>query len=404
MFSKYLLILFLLFSFLEAQDIKKEIMNYKDPDNIIILKARKRIFDNLKRGDIEKVKEVYQFLNKEYNNYPIQPLNFNESLLIKYWIQDYKGLLDLYEYPAMINVSLFQKDHFFTLYGQKPWDDFLLDKLEDYSRDEYAYLVNSIKKTNYSREEKDYLLLFFEALVTQGYNNYQNDINYMTDNYLSSYPDSKYNGFIRHYIRYVEIPSDWGYSLEFAGGYGMFDGSIKNYLRGGGTIGLAADIQYKSFITYLRLLAFETKVKNEFEYKGTWKKDLPVEFVQPEISFGYPLIESRLLKIVPFAGFIITHAASTGDESKQEGNDVSLGTHFGYTTGLTFDFKLAHSSCLIPPHRSNELLNDFTYVYLRLRAGYSITNFNKYQTDVTGNLIYLTFSIGFYSKAVMSEN
>ena len=80
-----ILLLFLLVSDITAQshDIRNEIMNYQSRDQLeLINRSRRMLQEKFEEGDIQKVKEIKDYLLNESSFKNYMPLYFNERFII----------------------------------------------------------------------------------------------------------------------------------------------------------------------------------------------------------------------------------------------------------------------------------------------------------------------------------
>jgi hypothetical protein len=91
----YIIVILFAVSELAAQpdDLKNEIASYQSSQLEIINKSRRMLLDKFKEGDIQKVKEIKDYLlnDKSFEGY--MPLLFTERFCIYFWTREYTELL-----------------------------------------------------------------------------------------------------------------------------------------------------------------------------------------------------------------------------------------------------------------------------------------------------------------------
>lgn len=83
----------------KTDSIEKEILNYTDTQTELITKGRRLLLDRFTAGDLQKVKEVKDYLKNQVENRDYVVLFPFEHWLILYWTKEYTELINLIKNP-----------------------------------------------------------------------------------------------------------------------------------------------------------------------------------------------------------------------------------------------------------------------------------------------------------------
>ncbi|MFZ1290507.1 MAG: hypothetical protein WAR79_10465 [Melioribacteraceae bacterium] len=391
-FLIFFIILILSFEY-AAQDIEKEILNYDDTDIQIISKSRKLVVDKLKDGDYEKVNEVLNYLDNKFDTSKVIVFWDTERWQIEYLVNNLSYILNSsktfrhssYEY---LNTKL------------QPPQDLVWEEIKEITKSKYSELQNNIDTSSFSNEEKDLLNLTLNYLIqyeVEGKITREN-VNSQADMFLEKYKYSAYTYFVRNYIRFVYKFSNWAYGYGIDLGYGSFTGGTKDFIQSYMPLGMQLDLYYKDFVSSLRFSAgIIGKVKQEFEYKGIWKKGLKLNIYHAELSVGFPMMYFSNFRVNPYAGVALGNISPPSEVAKEDGNDVDLGTEFGFVFGLNSTISFSSSV--------NEFddLAVFGDYLLNIRFGYSTVSFKGRNPVLNGNTYFITLGFGGITRSLFRD-
>ncbi|MBK8946669.1 MAG: hypothetical protein IPM32_15555 [Ignavibacteriae bacterium] len=376
-----------------SQDIEKEILNYNDIDIQIIGKSRKLIIDKLKEGDFNKVREILNYLDNKFDTSKVIVFWDTERWQIEYLINNLSYILNSskifkhssYEY---LNTKL-----------QAP-QDLIWQEIKELTKSKYSELQNNIEVSLLNNEEKDLLNLTLNYLVQDEVERKitQENVNSQADIFLEKYKYSSYTYFVRNYIRFVYKFSDWAYGYGIDLGFGSFTDGTIHYIKSYLPLGMQLDLYYKDFVSSLRFSAgVISKVKQEFEYIGIWKKDLKLNIYHAELSLGFPIMYFSNLRVNPYAGVALGNISPPSEVAKEDGNDVDLGTEFGFVFG--FNTTISFSST-VNKFDDFSLFGDWL---LNIRFGYSTVSFKDRNPLLNGNTYFITLGFGGISRSLFRD-
>jgi len=379
--------------FSQVDSIKSQIMEYEDSKSTLISKGRNLLLDKFIEGDLKKVRDIKDYLMKiEDNDYfAFYPA---EYWFVLYWTNDYTELAkDIQNFDSARVASYNTRIY--------PLNDMLYEKLKEKSFENESQIKKQIQDSELDSETKQILILNLDWLLLENRKDIyaQDSLNEQADKFLETYASSEFEEFTKKYIRYKQVPKDWGMTFEFFSGYSVYTGNLSENYTNNVPVGVAFDICYKNFELYLRDYIGFNKTKKDFDYSlGTWQKGSGTMVFLPEASLGYVAYNDNRFKISPFAGIgSMDISPPTNDtEETPELKEVSLEFTTTYIVGINFDIKFGPKHI---PHYSPKT----SYGFMRIRYGYSIPRFEKKYDGMTGNMHYITIGFGGMERGLKRE-
>lgn len=374
----------------QMDSIKSQIMHYEESKSSIISKGRRLLLDKFVEGDINKVKEIKDYLiDIEDDNY----LTFYtaEYWFILYWTNDY---IELAEDIQHFDASKIENDQ--TKIA--PLNDKLYEKLLDKTFEFESQIKERIQNAELDEETKQILTLNLEYLLIDKRDNIyaQDGLNDKADDFIKTFPSTKFEGFTKKYIRYKLVPKNWGITFEFFSGYGIYTGNLSQNYTNNVPIGVAFDVCYKNWELYLRDYIGFNSTKKDVDYSlGTWEEGSRSMVVFPEASLGYVVYNDNKFKISPFAGIagMDISPISVDIDKTPELKEVSLEFTTTYLAGINFDLKFGPKN--IPAFNPKA-----SYAFMRLRYAYGATSFEKKYVGMAGNMHYITIGLGVMARGL----
>lgn len=381
-----LLLMFSLSVMGQANQLRNEILNYTDSNALYIRNGRKMLLDKLIDGDLNKASQIRNSLI----------LNENEKYLTFYPYEQQILLYCLGEYDEL-QYSMQQTDDKEIDKMRlkiKPAADDLESGVLALVRKNRLNIENDLRKQVANAENRDFLILNLRYMIAgRDYPDItRENLNADADTFLLKYPDSKYAGYTRQYIRYKMVKSNWGYGFEFFSGYGIGTGNLYNNFHGHVPLGVAFDVLYKNWTLYLRDYIGIGSTYADIAVNGVvWPKATKANTYIPEASLGYTLPLKSKLHIAPFAGvsgLLLSPTESQKDESYYKQTSELGG--FAWIAGLNVDIKLGKNTGAYPLVSYNEE----AFWFLRIRYGYVMSNIGNMYPGLSGNMHYLTIGFG----------
>lgn len=403
--------------FSQIDSTEMQILNYSNSKSVIISKGRSLLLDKFLENDIDKVKEIKNYLINKGNDEDYIALFTTEYWLILYWTNEYEELLNsIVQYDSVKKENdYFETSYSYDWYWTNEYDE-LLCSAYDVSRESYysricpakdmlntkllakskenaQTLINQIQNATIDSDKQNFLQLHFESLIKKDAS-FQDSLNIQAEKFLTTYPETKYKDFVKKHIEYKFVPKDWGGGYDLFGGYGVFTGTLRNNYTDNFLIGGGFDVRYKRLELYLRGYVGFSKTKKDFDYSlGVYERDSKLSVTLPEASFGFAVLDTDRFKLAPFAGIGGLYIAPSGTDTKklQELEELKISS-FTYNVGLSLDIKFGEKDYAFYPK------SDFGF--LRIRYGYSIPNFSKKYDGISGGLHYITVGFGVFMRGV----
>ncbi len=369
----------------QSDSLKQEIFSYRDSTAETIAKGRKLLMDKFLLNDKKKVAELLTYLESVEKDQNFLAFFPTERWFLYYWIERYDPLMsDLANYDEDYHRSIDQK--------LGPARDSLYLKLRSGLRVQRFQIIENIQRAELSDTEKAFLILNLDYFITAYAKTINRDsLNHLSNEYLTSYPQSRFENYVRKYIRFEMKNSKWGLGFEFFSGYGAFTGHLRKNFKNHVPFGVAFDVCYMNFTLFLRDYIGLGSTNDSIPFKdGTWRKDAKASTFLPEASIGYTVVENKIIKLVPFLGIASMEISPSQSDIKKypEYENVHLKLTTTYTFGLNLDFKIAKAKKVI--NRPNER----SYWFLRLRYAYNKPQFEQKYNRFNGDFHYITIGIG----------
>lgn len=375
----------------QEDSLKREILRYKDPKAELIAKGRGLLLEKLKQNDEAKVQDLFTYLlGQEDSSY----LAFypTEKILLSYLTGQFRSVLA----NLPIEEQASQQSRYLPL--MLPFSEVLFARVLEKVLAKEPVIRQAISDASLLDTDMAFLQLNLSwlLLVNRNSTGARDSLNQMATAFLQSYPASLYESYVRHNIRYQFHPSNWGLGFELFSGYTQFTGDLQRQFKSSVPIGIAFDIGYKKALLFLRnYIGFSRTLEAIPFAGGTWKKGAQARVYLPEASLGYVLLNTNLLRLVPFAGISSTDIAPTEyDKSRiPEYENVELKFTTTYTAGINADFKLGKSTAGIVSMTAEQ-----AFWLLRVRYAFNSPEFGKKYRGFEGNLHYLTIGIGGFGR------
>lgn len=294
-----------------------------------IAKGRAYLLEKFLDRDYDKVKETKDFLlTLEDEDYvALTPF---EKWHILQWTKEYDVLAENLRHADSSYFASFSNKVF-------PEKDDLMRRLYLRGVEDKHLLKYNLDEAQLAAEDNAFLTLFLDWLVgsESGFN--QRTWNVEADKFLTDYPNSDYEWFVRHWIRKpYEVESDWGWGMGFNLCSGFSTGSLAQPIIG---FGLDFDIAYKRLFMFLgyHVMAANTRIDQHLSDGGLCPKGYHVGWMPMYADLGYAVVDNRSIRITPFVGvggIIETYGNQKHPEYEELEKNIFL-----YQGGLSFDIK-----------------------------------------------------------------
>lgn len=357
--------------------IEEEIANYQ-PKSESITKARCLMVEKIKQKDFEKVKEIKNYLLEiEDENYiALQPDELCQILLLTKEYDELVSRLHVSGFRSSLENSKYDYYNAHLCSKIYPNLDNLGKQLYETIAVERLRIKCGMDNANLSPEDKDFLAILMEWLVTCSDYSYLQDVeplpksqfelNEMATRFLTDYPCSIYNGFVRYDIRKQYGKDENGYGLGIDVCSGLSTGVLSNPVFG---FGLSIDFLYKKFdfILGADFMISKTAVDQVYSFEGNsdlvYPKGSWCDWFLPYVNVSYNVLDSKRISISPFIGIGCLYEEYPYNEDKQNEYEDLIKTLLLCKAGSYFDIMLSN--------------NGFEKHVLRIKYEFSLTGVNS---------------------------
>jgi hypothetical protein len=303
--------------------LEQEIMAHPAPDIVLLTKARAVLLESLAAGDTAKARKVWRYMETQFDPKRMMVLYPSEQLLVSYWLGDFSAILtfartvDTNE-PGVQRIS--------------PQPDQFYDEMIALSQRNEGKLRMDIRRGALAPHERDFLLLLLSDMLGQGRGSelqreaFQRQMNEEADTYLETYAASEYVPYVRKYIRFVFVKSDWGYGLGASFGYLALPNDLSRHLGDYVLFSLNFEGAYKRLYASLGLdFGITHKITKGFEYEGTWYDGMKVMHASGLLGAGAMIDLGGGLLVIPTLGISYMSFFQPDNEKTDSGSDVKMG-------------------------------------------------------------------------------
>ncbi|MBD0254726.1 MAG: hypothetical protein ICV83_03315 [Cytophagales bacterium] len=279
----------------------------------------------------------------------------------------------------------------------RPPQDGLYEAALDYVRGRSDELAGAVAQSSLSTEDKQLMGIYLRLLLAGKDKEKTAKLDADIKTYLAAYPATPYESFLRRFIAPEYESSRFGYGLDFHSGTAWFSGKAGTVFNPGANLGHGFEFSWDRYMFYLRNYIGLGKTSQAFTYRGEWRQGLRINYYVPEVSVGYLLLDTKRIRIVPFAGISAFSVAPTTKEVNADpANDVQLSFKRPFTVGVNLDVKLA------PTQHLGLGYQEAGFWMLKIRGGFRSAR-ARFDANFTGSVIYLDLGIGGFGKKLKEK-
>lgn len=381
------------------RSIGDEIASLPETDIRVLSKARALLGGSILGGQSEKAGRILDFLDVRFDSTRILTLNPRERLLAEFWTGRFERVLADPERAADLACEPEPLSAAYRRPRLMPDRDLLLEDLVDYSRRQRTDLIARIRSTTLGGEQKDFLRLFVTVLidpdpaVAEGYPTYRRQINDEASVFLTMYPRSRYETFVRRYMRVVLRPSPWAYAIGLGLGGVRFDGELSRWFDSGLSFDLWGEVSYRQWYVVLwTTLGAMSEVRSTFVYHGTWNSGTVVSPSGAALAVGYTFNLSRSIIVTPHVGCAYVDISPPELERTKTGFEGKM--DFGAAVaGVNIDLPIIRTD-------DGDLFEGVERGYHFLRARLAVMPTKTHIPFAKGTIVSFTLSYGLFGRPV----
>ena len=275
--------------------IEEEILQSKSSK---IEKGRAFLLEKLLDRDYEKVTEAKDYLlGLEDEHYiALTPMELCQILM---WTREFDALtVYMRQVDSTFDASLNNK--------VMPANDELRKQLYRRSVEDEHLLRFNVEEADVSAEDKAYLTLFLDWLVTPFSYKIQCELDDKSEKFLENYPDSDYKWFVQHVISTQAAKANkdnwgWGMGLDLCGGF--VTGKLSETMTPIVGLGLSFALAYKKLLMELGYDIVLSKTKVDKPYStGVYEAGRHNTLFNFYLDVSHPVHSGKRLSVSPVLG------------------------------------------------------------------------------------------------------
>jgi hypothetical protein len=312
--------------------IDKEIAGFVDSTEQLAQKGKLLLLKSLQKGDLNKSKEVYTFLDDKVNNSRYSAFSYTEELYILLLTDQ----LDLWIDRAKKN----------RLYLRK----LIYPNVEDFSEDFYyllkdrlPFVESSVERSSMKEEDKEMIMLFV-TLVSEGVpgERYKKALK----SFKQKYAITEYKYFLELYL--PGAPKKISYSYILGGSSLIPTGSMANTLEPGAAFMIDFSITVDRYYFGFYAAAGNLSLKSDIDVYIEDYVD-PVQFrsgndfyyTNTSGRFGYAALDKKKITITPYINVGFSTMESPNFDLDNQLQSIDMFTDFSAGPGFRVKFVLA---------------------------------------------------------------
>ena len=275
--------------------IEEEILQSKGTK---IEKGRAFLLEKLLERDYEKVTETKDYLLglEDEHYFALTPMELCQILM---WTREFDALtVYMRQIDSTFDANLNDK--------VMPANDELRKQLYRRSVEDEHLLRFNIQEADVSAEDKAYLTLFLDWLVTPFSDKNQNELDDKSEKFLENYPDSDYKWFVQHVISTQAAKANkdnwgWGMGLDLCGGF--VTGKLSETMTPIVGLGLSFALAYKKLLMELGYDIVLSKTKVDKPYStGVYEAGRHNTLFNFYLDVSHPVYSGKRLSVSPVLG------------------------------------------------------------------------------------------------------
>lgn len=373
----------------DSSSIAGQIRDYELSKYDMISKGRRMLLDKFEEGNIEEVRDIIRYFDREINDKNHIALWPAERILLYYWTEDYDKIIDFSAY-------IHSEDQSRERAAVYPPKDMLYTSLQSASHESFDQLVGGAEKYHFSDDANDYLHLLLESLLYDSSERYvsMNKINEDADRFIENYPDSPLLEIVKEHISYKLTRSDFMFGMYLGGGYSLCSGAYTHTFRPRGALAFSVDLYWRRYALFLSGDVGFGKLRQDVLVGGgdRWEKGSSGEFSVLGLSLGYSVLETKNFRLTPFSGAAFSSINPTQKEDMPSYlEDFDIGTSCSGMVGFNVRY-LFFNTLWNRRHRNTFGMSEGA-MGVNARVAYVPSALRSEGHTYGGNIVFLTIGI-----------
>lgn len=371
-----LLILFLL-PFKSYAQIGEEILTYVDSTELVVQNGRKMMFKELNDSNLNKVKEIYDYLTEATAQKHSAAFYYIEDFFINVLTGDWRA----------VNNLMLTFDDYASRYVYPNTQD-LVPKLYEMITNGRESVLSGSRRSQMDEEAKMLVEVYLAYLKTGSSGE---EYNAMLTAYKKKYNNPKYEGFVKGFLPARIIKASW----SFAMGSGMLypTRDLAANFSNNAVFQFAMDFNVDRVFTSLYLNATNLKLKEPFTAISSYdtlnfELDEKFTYMDAGLKAGYFLIRSQRFHIAPYVSISGSFLESMRyDDPEDNELEYEVFNSFTYGGGL-------HTAVKIFEFENRNMYYGATNSHLGIKLEAGINKMAKFKDPyAVGDMPYITCAL-----------
>jgi hypothetical protein len=303
----------------------------------LISKYRNILLDNIIANDKVKTRETFYYILQQLDDNNYIALYQTEKWMIAYLLNDFPFIIsDITNSDSTSMVN--RKNAVF------PGRDQLYMHLSKRLLTQKEIVDNQISNApDLSDRDKSFIQLILKALVIPNDGHYEQTLNLASTKYLTQYPGSIYDDYVRRVLHYEYIPKGFSLGVEFYSGASILNPALRKGFASGGIFGFGFIWGIDKVQINTRACIVFSSLHTDFPFASTtWQTGASAQLFLPEISVSYPIDLGKKFVLSPIAGISWFSASPPQDDIDKNSSlkNVEINSQaapcFGFEIGREF--------------------------------------------------------------------
>lgn len=375
--------------FLNAQaQIEEEIKSFVDSTEIIVRQGRKMMAEKINQNNYDKVKEIYNYLNKKTAEEDCSPFGYNEHIYLLTVTNQWDKWLERaanyeeYKMPVCYNI-----------------ENNIIEFLHNEVVENDSLLTQEIQRSSLKQEEKDLLSLF---IYLAGSGSSDDGYGKRLKSFEKAYPQSRYTKFVENYM--PDKPNNIVMAWSAGATQTILTSNLANSFEPKTMFNMAFDINvnrlHTSFVLSAGFFALQEPFNARYDDEiFEFKMDEDFDFLDVGVDAGYFIVQNKTFQLAPIIHLGGAILESTRFDAENNENELELINSFKYGAGLFAEVRLFNFTHNTFNYYTQTMMKSNSYIGLKLKGGFNNISKAEYE-PYEGNFAYvrlsLVYGIGFY--------
>lgn len=361
------------------------LLNYVDSTEIVLNNGRRLVYQSLAEGDMNKAKEVYDYLKLQADLRHCFAFNLNEDLYINLLLADWNNWFEIARsYNEHISKS--------ACYN---FSENYIERLYKLTQRNKQRIQDDLNQQTLLVDEAELSKLFLEIL----------DSDELSSTYIASYKKFKKNYPTSDYVDFFEgylpkPPVKGAFSMSVGPTFIQPTGKLSDVFQPGVMFNMTIDWNFGRVYSGLHVDAGTLDLKVPIEFRNnmgqlvqSFNTGESFSIIGGGIYAGYFLVRSNRFQLAPYLniGGYTFESMLYNDYDEYENSEFQIFDSFVFGPGIHTELRLTEFT-LDPYNGVMPGMEAKSYLSLKLDVGYDIVT-QKVSPDFKGNLPYFRLGL-----------